>query len=139
VFDVGMSTSLGRYGDLVRLLVWHARPGLVAGADAAALGVEPQVGGDATDDARAEAFAADLERMGPTYIKLGQLLSTRFDLLPASYTAALARLQDGIAPSPSRRWRRSSRRSWAHRSRPSTASSTASRWRLPAWGRCTGP
>jgi predicted unusual protein kinase regulating ubiquinone biosynthesis (AarF/ABC1/UbiB family) len=95
-----MSTSLGRYGDLVRLLVKHARPGLVAGADAAALGVEPQVGGDATDDARAEAFAADLERMGPTYIKLGQLLSTRFDLLPASYTAALARLQDGIAPFP---------------------------------------
>src|SRR5690606_28666428 len=47
---------------------------------------------------RGEAFAHDLEAMGPTYIKLGQLLSTRFDLLPPAYTKALARLQDDVAP-----------------------------------------
>ena len=39
-----------------------------------------------------------LERMGPTFVKLGQLLSTRADLLPQPYLDALARLQDDVAP-----------------------------------------
>jgi predicted unusual protein kinase regulating ubiquinone biosynthesis (AarF/ABC1/UbiB family) len=47
---------------------------------------------------RAAQLTADLERMGPTYIKFGQLLSTRVDLLPAVYTEALARLQDEVKP-----------------------------------------
>jgi ubiquinone biosynthesis protein len=46
----------------------------------------------------AERLAADLEALGPTFIKLGQLLSTRSDLLPAPYLTALTRLQDQIAP-----------------------------------------
>jgi hypothetical protein len=41
---------------------------------------------------------ADLERMGPTFIKVGQLLSTRADLLPPPYLAALSRLQDRVEP-----------------------------------------
>ena len=49
---------------------------------------------------RAENLTADLERMGPTYIKFGQLLSTRVDLLPRVYTEALARLQDDVEPFP---------------------------------------
>lgn len=47
-----------------------------------------------------EELAADLERMGPIYIKLGQLLSTRNDLLPAEYVEALTRLQDTLHPFP---------------------------------------
>ena len=50
--------------------------------------------------ASAEELAADLERLGPTFIKLGQLLSTRADLLPAPYLEALTRLQDQIEPFP---------------------------------------
>ena len=46
----------------------------------------------------AEELAADLESLGPTFIKLGQLLSTRADLLPPPYLDALARLQDQIEP-----------------------------------------
>jgi ubiquinone biosynthesis protein len=48
----------------------------------------------------AEAFARDLEALGPTFIKLGQLLSTRADLLPPSYIEALSRLQDDLEPFP---------------------------------------
>ena len=49
---------------------------------------------------KAEELAADLEALGPTFIKLGQLLSTRADLLPAPYLEALTRLQDQIEPFP---------------------------------------
>ena len=45
-----------------------------------------------------EELADDLERMGPTYIKLGQLLSSRADLLPKPFLDALARLQDNVKP-----------------------------------------
>ncbi len=38
----------------------------------------------------------DLERLGPTFVKLGQLLSTRADLLPPEYLKALSRLQDNV-------------------------------------------
>ena len=47
---------------------------------------------------KAEELAADLEKLGPTFIKLGQLLSTRADLLPSPYLEALTRLQDRVEP-----------------------------------------
>lgn len=50
------------------------------------------------DVAAAESLATELEAMGPTFIKLGQLLSSRVDLLPQAYTEALARLQDDVEP-----------------------------------------
>ena len=51
-------------------------------------------------DAAPEALAADLEKLGPTFIKLGQVLSTRPDLLPPAYLEALTRLQDNVKPFP---------------------------------------
>lgn len=88
--------TMGRYAALARLLVRHGRSDLVAGAglDEFTFDDDPPEG----DEAMAAAFARDLEELGPTYIKLGQLLSTRFDLLPAAYTSALARLQDAAEP-----------------------------------------
>ena len=50
---------------------------------------------ETTKDARE--FTESLEEMGPTFVKFGQLLSTRQDLLPPAYTEALSRLQDGVA------------------------------------------
>ncbi len=41
-----------------------------------------------------------LEELGPTFVKLGQLLSTRADLVPPSYEAELTRLQDSAPPVP---------------------------------------
>src|SRR5262245_36371959 len=45
-------------------------------------------------------LADDLERLGPTFVKLGQLLSSRVDLLPPAYIKPLARLQDRVKPFP---------------------------------------
>ncbi len=41
-----------------------------------------------------------LEELGPTFVKLGQVLSTRPDLLPPALEAELSRLQDGAPPEP---------------------------------------
>jgi ubiquinone biosynthesis protein len=46
----------------------------------------------------AEALANDLERLGPTFVKLGQLLAARADLLPVPYLDALSRLHDKVQP-----------------------------------------
>ncbi|RPI73200.1 MAG: AarF/ABC1/UbiB kinase family protein, partial [Ignavibacteriales bacterium] len=48
----------------------------------------------------AEKLFQELEEMGPTFIKLGQLLSTRTDLLSPIYTEALTKLQDKVQPFP---------------------------------------
>ena len=47
-----------------------------------------------------EELVEDLKQMGPTYIKLGQLLSTRPDLLPDRYLQALTSLQDDLPTIP---------------------------------------
>jgi predicted unusual protein kinase regulating ubiquinone biosynthesis (AarF/ABC1/UbiB family) len=83
------ASHLARYKDIASLLVKHRH--LVAGAEAV-----PGSGEDPTIDA--EALASDLEELGPTFVKLGQLLSTRADLLPAPYLHALTRLQDKVEP-----------------------------------------
>ncbi|MGE5844142.1 MAG: ABC1 kinase family protein, partial [Syntrophaceae bacterium] len=51
-------------------------------------------------DTLPEQLADDLEAMGPTYVKLGQLLASRPDMLPDAYIRALARLQDKVKPFP---------------------------------------
>ncbi len=52
----------------------------------------------AAGQASPEHLADDLEAMGPTYVKLGQVLAGRPDLLPDAYLKALARLQDKVKP-----------------------------------------
>jgi ubiquinone biosynthesis protein len=92
---------LGRYGDLARLLMKYGRRDLVEGA-----GLESMLPDDEREElnpdtaAKADQLAEDLEQLGPTYIKLGQLLSTRADILPEAYMDALTRLQDDVGPFP---------------------------------------
>jgi ubiquinone biosynthesis protein len=95
-----MSVSLrpqhtGRYKDIARLLVKYGRSDLVkeAGLDDIA-----DFGDGADVPPKAEELTDDLERMGPTYIKLAQLMSTRADLIPPPYAKALSRLQDSVEP-----------------------------------------
>jgi ubiquinone biosynthesis protein len=50
------------------------------------------------DAKKPDELAKDLEQMGPVYVKIGQLLSSRPDILPQPYIKALTRLQDKLEP-----------------------------------------
>lgn len=92
--------NLGAYRDLLLLFVRYGRKDfrLSLGTEdfllpeAATTEIEPDV------KARAEAFASALKGMGPTYVKFGQLLSTRPDVVPQEYLDALESLQDSLDP-----------------------------------------
>jgi ubiquinone biosynthesis protein len=93
--------DIGRYTDLLLLFTRYGRKDFrlsltpdemaTAGLDEP-LETEPEVAG------RARAFAKALKEMGPTYVKFGQVLSTRPDIVPPEYIAELESLQDDIEP-----------------------------------------
>ena len=87
-----------RYRDIAQLMMKYGHSGL-----STEMGLDPILTEDDRlpepgQDPQAEELADDLEQMGPIYVKLGQVLSSRGDLLPASYVKALTRLQDHNQP-----------------------------------------
>jgi ubiquinone biosynthesis protein len=49
---------------------------------------------------RPQGLRMAFEELGPTYIKLGQILSTRPDLIPMEFIRELSKLQDNVSPFP---------------------------------------
>ena len=91
---------LKRYKDVAMLLIKYGRSDLISAAGLEDSVLPDEIAEEAGAAAPAAELARDLERLGPTFIKLGQLLSTRGDLLPGPYLEALERLQDQIEPFP---------------------------------------
>jgi predicted unusual protein kinase regulating ubiquinone biosynthesis (AarF/ABC1/UbiB family) len=86
---------LKRYAEVARLFLKFARGPL---ASELRSDLAREAGDEDVGQGKPEELARDLEAMGPTFIKLGQLLSSRADLLPAPYLEALSRLQDDVEP-----------------------------------------
>ena len=102
-------SHLKRYRQIVALLWKYGHSDLARqisteegfGVDEPPPSAAPTPGDGAKPDAgqvSPEHLADDLEAMGPTYVKLGQVLAGRPDLLPAAYLKGLARLQDKVKP-----------------------------------------
>jgi ubiquinone biosynthesis protein len=86
--------SLARLREVAAILVRHGLSRLVRGVP----GVE--VKEPSADTATPARVAAALVELGPTYVKLGQVLSTRPDVLPADWIAAFEKLQDDVTSVP---------------------------------------
>ena len=93
---------LRRYKDIAALALKyrHVDVGPASDSPAAARPAVANRPGERGVEPKAAELAADLERLGPTFVKLGQLLSARPDLLPPAYIEALHRLQNKVAPFP---------------------------------------
>jgi len=89
--------GMSRRQQIVRLLLRYRNSGVFSGisldGELPRL-VRAPAAGDPTQ------FVADLEALGATFVKLGQVLSTRPDMIPAEYVAALERMQEKVAPIP---------------------------------------
>ncbi len=92
--------NIAAYRDLLLLFTKYGRkdfrlslePEDIVAEEGTPAEVEPDV------KARGEAFARSLKEMGPTYVKFGQVLSTRPDIVPPEYITALESLQDKVEP-----------------------------------------
>ena len=86
------SSRMSRQGEIVEVVFrngWDYMRRLLSGGKAA----EPDI-------PTPEVLRNILTELGPVYVKLGQLLSTRPDLLPPRYIEALSRLQSTVPPVP---------------------------------------
>ena len=79
---------LGRAASIGRIMARHGLKELFSRSK----------GDEESTRSRARRFRSALEELGPTFAKLGQILSTRPDLLPPAFVEELATLQDHVPP-----------------------------------------
>jgi ubiquinone biosynthesis protein len=98
ITDLGrVLRDLDRLREVAQTLLRSGFGWVVAGLDIP--GLAPVEASEAVR-ATPERAVAVLQELGPTFVKLGQVLSTRPDLLPADWIRALERLQDDVGPLP---------------------------------------
>ncbi len=96
-------SSLARASQIAAVLarhhLWHLIE-LMALEHMVPIGHTRAAGGQTSQSVAPEDLRQALEELGPTFMKLGQVLSTRADLLPPEFQTELAQLQDRAANSP---------------------------------------
>ncbi|GAB2516608.1 ABC1 kinase family protein [Lysobacter humi (ex Lee et al. 2017)] len=94
------TTGFARTAQIVRFLLKYRSAGIFTGLEHDAVLQEVDAEAEDVPAGKAEEFVTDLEALGPTFIKLGQALSTRPDMVPQDYLAALERMQDNVVELP---------------------------------------
>ena len=90
-------TGVARTAQILRFLLKYRSAGVFTGLDMDAAAEQVD---DHPASGTPEQFVSDLEALGPTFVKIGQALSTRPDMVPPAYLEALERMQDNVAPVP---------------------------------------
>ena len=90
-------TGVARTAQILRFLLKYRTAGVFTGLD---LDAAAETVDDQPASGTPEEFVKDLESLGPTFVKIGQALSTRPDMVPPAYLEALERMQDNVAPVP---------------------------------------
>ncbi|HEV2430804.1 MAG TPA: ubiquinone biosynthesis regulatory protein kinase UbiB [Burkholderiales bacterium] len=90
-----------RVGRLARILAVGLRFGLHEFVPRLRRNIVVRALAGRTQEPRGQRLREALETLGPIYVKFGQVLSTRRDLLPVDIADELARLQDQVPPFPS--------------------------------------
>lgn len=86
----GTSSNVARTAEIMRVLARHVK---VDWMKAASLDLPESI-----QPSDPDSLADDLESLGPAFVKLGQLLSSRPDFVPPRYIEALSRLQEHVGP-----------------------------------------
>lgn len=93
--------NLGQYKDLAFFLWKYGNSNLIEQAKLSEVASDEWAEEKKTsENVSPSQMVEDLKEMGPAFIKLGQLLSTRPDLLPPDYINELAKLQDDVETVP---------------------------------------
>lgn len=90
-------SGLARSARILAFLFRWRHAGVFSGMDLETLAMPDEPVAEAGSP---EEFAADLAALGPTFVKIGQVLSTRADMVPPEWLAALEPMQDAVAPLP---------------------------------------
>jgi len=95
----GAVRDLARLNEVATILIRHGLGVAVAGIDVPGV-PKADPNSTASVETTPEAVIKAIEELGPTFVKLGQVLSTRPDILPDEYVQALEHLQDDVGPLP---------------------------------------
>jgi len=87
--------GMNRRSQILRLLLRYRNSGVFSG-----MNLDSRAVHDVPPEGNPEHFVTDLESLGPTFVKLGQMLSTRPDMVPVEFATALERMQENVAPIP---------------------------------------
>src|ERR1700730_18197274 len=101
VLNLRKELHLDRSGQISKVLARHGLDYLAGTLGLERFAATQKLFGHAAQEApftQPEHLRLALEEMGTTFIKLGQILSTRADLLPPEYLAELTKLQDSTSP-----------------------------------------
>ena len=93
--------DLGRLRQIVQVLARHGLAWVVDQVEVPGIGLLRSLTGDSPRNQPTPERICDVLRdLGPTFVKLGQVLSTREDLIPRSYVTAFQTLQMDVGPVP---------------------------------------
>ena len=104
--DVALGTAqvvkdLARLREITQVLTRHGLGWLVASVEVPGIGLLRRFAPDQSPEAPTpERLVGVIRELGPTFVKLGQILSTRDDIVPEAYSTAFRSLQDSVGPFP---------------------------------------